>query len=182
MKNIHYEIENLEIRLKNLKERAKESFESVLQKRDSGYYNDFKNTCDQILHLINGDKWSFLNGKFNLTHFKEWEKNVYHDICLIYDETRFGSPIGFICKENYLYKATEGKHRQMWIDSITNTWTNEIRSFVEFCENLEKDQNFLIKSFGQTLKEKNLGVFLQTYENKKLKIEKHYIYLENYEK
>lgn len=178
MENINYKITSLTKELSILKELKKESIDSVFEARQKCYHNGFKDTCDQILHLIEGVKWDFYNNRFKLRRDSEFDSPAmnpkYNDFCYIYDYSGYGKPIGFVCTEKSLFLATKMYHKDMWIQRISDSFKNEARSLEDFIKNLETDRDFLIGCFHVYITAKGIG-FLQSYDNKKLKIKKHYI-------
>lgn len=178
MENINYKIETLSKELSILKTLKKESIDSVFEARKKGYFNGFKDTCDQILHLVEGVKWDFYNNRYKIRIDTEWATSSsdfkYNDVCHIYDTSGYGKSIGFVCTDKALFLATRLHHKNMWIQRISDPFKTETRSLEDFIKNLKTDKEFLIGCFHIYAMAKNLG-FLQTYENKKLKIKKHYI-------
>jgi hypothetical protein len=178
MEDINFKIKALSKELALYKTLQKESIASVVEARKEGCFVNFKDTCDQILHLIGGYKWDFYNNRFTLRRDIQIKTNNYYDICYIYDRTGFGSSIGFVCTEEFLFLATRFYHRDMWIFRIKDSWEKENRSFEDFSSNLEKDINFLKDCFKNYITSKKESAYLQAYENRKLKIKKHYIFQE----
>ncbi len=176
MQDVNYKIKTLSKELTLYKTLQKESIASVFEARQKGYFNSFKDTCDQILHLIGGYKWDYYNNRFSLNQDREWNTNNYYEICNIFDRTGYGKSIGFVCTGEYLFLATRFHHRNMWIHVIKDSFKKENRSFEDFSKNLETNIEFLIESFQSYISKKVEGAYIQTYENRKLKIKKHYIF------
>lgn len=178
MENINYKIETLSKELSILKTLKKEAIDSVFEARQKGYHNGFRDTCDQILHLVEGVKWDFYNSRYRIRRDSDWnhlsEGIKYKDFCYIYDSSGYGKPIGFVCVEKALFPATSLHHKEMWLQRISDPFKKEERSLEDFVKNLEADKDFLLGCFHIYIKAKNIG-FFQSYENKMLKIKKHYI-------
>ena len=182
MKLINWQIESLQKDLQQLKERRKESFESIKEHWSSTYHNSLKDKCEMIYMLAQGLKYNPYSFRedLKLTHAQVWKTNEYLDFCYIYEG--FGSPTGFVSTENGLFNATQSKHKKMWLWAIENK--KEESSFEIFAKKLKDNRDYLIEIFNETVTERGSGVYstnpyLIEFEEKKLKTGKFYIYLEN---
>ena len=181
MELLKWEIEDLESRLKELKENQKQSFESVKKHWNSTYHSDLKDKCEMIYMLAQGKSYNPYNFRDDLkfSRGENWKSKEYFDFCHIYKG--FGNPSGFVSLECGLFHATQSKHKKMWLWAIKNE--KEENSFENFSERLKTDIEFLIKSFNNHLKEVESGAYstqpyLVEFEDKRLKSGKFYIYLE----
>lgn len=182
MTPLKIEIERLQEKITRKKEQLNESYGALKQYWNDTYHNSFKDRCEMIYLYTQGKIYKPYNfsNNFKLEREQEWKKKNYYDYCNIYEG--FGSPIGFISLESGLFEATKGKHKLMWLSAIKDL--KEERSFEQFSEQLKTDSKFLCECFENAIKEKGSGVYstdnyLLEIEEKRLKTEKYYIYLEN---
>src|SRR4051812_5955047 len=117
---IQNEIETLEKDLKRLKDRQKESVESVVKETSRDYYISLKDRAEQVMCLIEGRIYSpyDMQNVYKIEHAKQWKKEVYMDFCWIYERDGYGSPLGFISLLSGLFDATSDMHSKMWISAI----------------------------------------------------------------
>jgi hypothetical protein len=180
---IQDKIDSLTQELASLRHKQKESFNSVLKEVEGAYFNSFKEECHKVLCLISGETYRPFDSRYNLHRGKVWKTETYLDYFDIYNKEGFGKPIGFIALESGLFEATERYHHSMWVTAIKDSFKKEFRSFEDFKENLKSDLKFLKDKFEEAVKETGSGAYsckpyIEVYENKKLKLEKHYIYFE----
>jgi len=181
-------MESLKSRINSAKDEVKQltlSYNEVLSKikkefTESNYVNtDDENTFRRAFCLLTGnyrEQYSIWQTRYNINAAHEWQTKKYLNYSNIYIHDF--NHAGFICKQEYLFNATEKFHKDIWWFYLKDQtkYTESLSTFVEDCKSGKLD---LFKIFQDYNNENHDNYTLEIINEPSVKIKNVIIYLQN---